>query len=107
VGAGASFLVMRWDGNCYTLDEGELTTKKPPAAKHGPIPWRWISDRTKDALLTSPKVLAAFQRRAKECQGVSSGDISRACEHADQALSAAVVAEVRGGLAIPTPDYRP
>jgi hypothetical protein len=107
VGAGASFLVMRWDGNCYTLDEGELTAKKPPAAKPGPIPWRILAVPTRDALLKSSSVLAAFQRRGKECQGASSGEVSRACEQADRALSAAIVAEVRGGLAIPTPDHRP
>jgi hypothetical protein len=107
VGAGASFLVMRWDGNCYTLEEGELTTKRPPAVKYGPIPWRFYSERTKDALLKSPKVLSAFQKRGKECQGASTGEVSRACEVADTALSGAVVGEVRGGLELPTPDHRP
>jgi hypothetical protein len=107
VGSGASFLVMRWDGNCYTLDEGELTPRHPPTTKNGPVPWRYYSDRTKEALLKSAKVASALERRGKECKGATSGDVSRGCEQADAALSAAVVAEVRGGLPIPNPDRRP
>ena len=104
---GAGYLVMRWDGNCYTLEDAELTAKKPAMARYAPIPWRLFSDRTRSALLGSPKVLAAYQRRGKECKGAISGEVSRACESADAALSAAVVAEIRGGLAIPPPEHLP
>jgi hypothetical protein len=104
---GAGYLVMRWDGNCYTLEDGELTTKKPSAPKHAPIPWRLYSERTKTALLDKPKVLAAYQKRGKECKGALSGEVSKACEQADTALSAAVVAEIRGGATIPVPDHLP
>ena len=36
---GAGYLVMRWDGNCYTLEDAELTTKKPaaPEARADPV----------------------------------------------------------------------
>lgn len=104
---GGGYLVMRWDGNCYTLEDSDLTTKRPPAPKLPPIPWRLLSDRTKDALLKSPKVLAAYQKRGKECKGAISGEVTRACEQADTALSLAIVAEIRGGLAIPTPEHLP
>jgi hypothetical protein len=104
---GAGYLVMRWDGNCYTLEDTELTTRKPPAPKHAPIPWRLYSEPTKTALLKSPKVLAAYQRRGKECKGAISGEVTRACEQADTALSAAVIAEIRGGMIIPQPEKLP
>jgi hypothetical protein len=104
---GAGYLVMRWDGNCYTLEDAELTTKKPAAPKHAPIPWRLYSEKTKAALLEKPKVLAAYQKRGKECKGVVSGEVSKACEQADTALSAAVVAEIRGGATIPVPEHLP
>ncbi len=103
-GAGAGYLVMRWDGTCFTLEDGELTSQKPPAAKHPAIPWRRLTDRTRDALLKSPKILGAFQRRGHECKGQSTGEVSKACETADTALSATVVGEVRSGLSLPTPD---
>jgi hypothetical protein len=104
---GAGYLVMRWDGNCYTVDDSELTTKKPPSPRHAPIPFRFYAERTKNALLEHPKVLTAYQRRGKECKGAVSGDVSKACEKADTALSDAIVAEIRGGATIPTPEKLP
>ena len=107
VGAGGGYLVMRWDGNCYTLDDNELGAKRPPSPRHAPIPWRFYGERTKNALLESPKVLAAYQRRGKECKGAVSGEVSRACEKADAELSDTIVAEVRGGKTVPTPEKIP
>lgn len=104
---GAGYLVMRWDGNCYTLEDGELTPKKPTAPRQAPIPWRLYAESTKTALLAAPKVLAAYQKRGKECKGAVSGEVTKACETADNGLSSAVVAEIRGGLAIPTPEHLP
>lgn len=105
--SGGSYLVLRWDGNCFTLEDGELTTKRPPSPKHGPLPFRFYSETTKHALLERPKILAAYQARGKECKGATSGDVSKSCERADAALSAVIVSEVRGGLAIPMPDVLP
>lgn len=104
---GASFLVMRWDGNCYTLDEGELSAKAPRSPRHASLPFRFFSEQTKNALLARPKILAAYQARGKECKGAMSGDVSKACERADAALSAAIVTEIRAGLTIPTPETIP
>lgn len=107
VGAGGGYVVMRWDGNCYTLDDGEVVTKKPPSPRHAPLQWHLYDSGTKDALLKSPKVLAAFQRRGKECKGAMSGDVTKACEQADNALADAVVDEIRRGTSIPTPAKLP
>jgi hypothetical protein len=104
---GGGYLVMRWDGNCYTLEDSDLTAKKPPSPKVPPIPWRLLGDHTKDALLKSPKILAAYQKRGKECKGAVSGEVTRACEQADTALSNAIVAEIRGGLTLPAPEHLP
>lgn len=107
VGAGGGYLVMRWDGNCYTVEEGEVTTKRPSAPRHAPLPFRFYSERTKDALLESPKVLEAYKRRGRECKGAMSGEVTRACEEADRALSLAIVSEVRAGRTVPTPEKLP
>jgi hypothetical protein len=104
---GGGWLVMRWDGNCYTVEEGEVTTKKPSSPKHAPIPFRFYGERTKDALLASEKVLAAYKRRGKECKGAVSGEVSKACEQADVALSSAIVSEVRAGKSVPAPEKVP
>ena len=107
VGSGGGFLVMRWDGNCYTLEDSELTARRPPAVKHAPIAWRYLGERTREALLQSAKVAAAYQRRGKECKGAVSGEVTKACEQADVALSASIVSEVRAGLSVPTPARLP
>jgi hypothetical protein len=107
VGAGGGWLVMRWDGNCYTVEDNEVSQKRPPSPKHAPMPFRFYGDRTKNALLESEKVLAAFKRRGKECKGATSGDVTKACEQADAALSLAIVTEVRGGKTIPLPEKLP
>ena len=107
VGAGGGWLVMRWDGNCYTVEDNEVSTKKPPSPKHASIPFRFYGERTKTSLLESEKVLAAYKRRGKECKGATSGEVTKACEQADVALSAAIVGEIRGGKTIPLPEKLP
>jgi len=99
--------VMRWDGNCYTLDEGEVTTRRPPTPKGAPIVWRFLQPATQEALSQTPQVSAASIKRSKECKGATSGDVSLACQKADEALSAAVVTAVRDGATIPTPARAP
>ena len=90
---GAGYLVMRWDGNCYTLEDGELTPKKPTAPRQAPIPWRLYAESTKTALLAAPKVLAAYQKRGKECKGAVSGEVTL---HSDEAYIQ-VSCDCRGG----------
>jgi hypothetical protein len=104
---GAGWLVLRWDGNCYSLEEGELTEKRPPQPKGAPLPFRLYEAATRDALLKNAKILAAYKKRGKECKGAISGDVSRACEQADTALSVQIVTEVRGGLTVPVPAKLP
>lgn len=106
-GGGAGYLVMRWDGTCFTLEDGEITTRHPPVAKASPINWKYLSDRTKDALLSNDKIKKAYDTRGKECKGATSGDVSKACEVADTALSQIIISEIRGGLTVPTPERIP
>lgn len=106
VGQGASFDVLRWDGSCASLAQEELTEKRPPKAKAGPVSWRDLGQKTRDALLADPKLSAAFEKRRKECKGVTTGDVSAACVKADAALAAGIVDAVRGGLAAPAPELR-
>jgi hypothetical protein len=103
VGQGASFDVLRWDGSCVSLGEGELTLKKPPKPRASPVAWKELSGPTRDALAADSKVGEAYDRRRKECKGVTSGDVSAACVKADSALSDAILEFLRGGGQIPTP----
>jgi hypothetical protein len=103
VGASGGYQVMRWDGNCYSLDEGEVTRRRPPQAKHPSIPWKYLGEATRDALMSDPSVKAAYAKRSKECKGVTLGDVSLACEHADTAFSDAIVGAIKSGVALPAP----
>jgi hypothetical protein len=107
VSGTGGYQVMRWDGNCYTLAEDEVTTHKPPVAKWAPVVWRFLAPATKDALLDNAQVKAAYDKRGKECKGAVSGDVTSACEKADADLSAAVVSAVRSGVVVPTPPRIP
>ena len=106
-GAGGSYDVLRLDGNCFTLDPENLTTKRPPNPRHGPILFHRFAARTKDALLANDVVRGAYVKRMKECQGATSGEVSIACVRADDGLSAAVAAFVVSGSTVPTPERIP
>jgi hypothetical protein len=107
VGASGGYQVMRIDGNCYSLDEGEVTMHHPPRAKHPPIPWRYLTERTRNALLDNASIKGAYDKRGRECKGASVGEVSLACEQADTALSNGIVDAVKTGFVIPTPDKLP
>jgi hypothetical protein len=104
VSDSGGYQVMRWDGNCYSLDEGEVTRKRPPRTKHPGIPWRHLSDKIRALLLENASVKAAFDKRGKECKGVTVGDVSMACEQADTAFSDGIVTAIKSGLALPPPE---
>ena len=106
-GAGGSYDVLRLDGNCFTLDPENITTKRPPNPKHGPILFHRFAARTKDALLANDAVRGAYIKRMKECQGATSGEVSMACVRADDGLSAAVASFVVSGSPVPTPERIP
>lgn len=101
VGASGGYQVMRWDGNCYSLDDGEVTTHRPPRAKHPLIMWKYLTEQTRNTLLGDASVKQAYDKRGKECKGAMSGEVSLACEQADTALSNGVVDAVKNGLAVP------
>lgn len=107
VSGTGGYQVMRWDGNCYTLSDDEITMRRPPAPKHAPITWRYLEEPTKNALLDDAKLKTAYDKRNHECKGAVSGDVTLSCQRADEALSAAVIAAVHAGVVIPTPQHIP
>ncbi|MDF2694865.1 MAG: hypothetical protein K0S65_3248, partial [Labilithrix sp.] len=106
-GAMASYDVLRWDGTCVSVMEGELTTRRPPAPKPAPVSWSRLEETTRRALLASPKVKATHDSLDKACGSVASAVEKRSCEKADKTFAAAVVDFVRAGGALPVPARRP
>lgn len=106
-GAMASYDVLRWDGTCVSVMEGELTTRRPPAPKPAAVPWSRLEETTRRALLASPKVKATRDNLDRSCSSVTSAAEKKTCEKADKAFVAAVADFVRAGGALPAPARRP
>lgn len=108
-GAQASFDVLRWDGSCVSIMEGELTTRTPPKPKPAAVPWSRLEETTRRALLHSPKVKSTHDSLDKACTPSAGVPVSKkSCDKADKAFTAAVVDYVRSGNAsLPTPARRP
>jgi hypothetical protein len=93
--------VLRWDGTCANLADGELALRAPIPAKHGPIEWRDIDANIQEALLKNEAIREARKAQRQFCHGVSLGTRSPECEQADARLVDRIVLELRGGLALP------
>jgi hypothetical protein len=107
-GAQSSYDVLRWDGTCVSVMEGEITTRRPPAPKPAEVPFNRLEELTRRALLASPKVKAAHDALGKACSTVSCAAEKKACDKADKAFSLAIVDAIRAGsTSLPAPNRRP
>ena len=106
-GAGGGFEVLRWDGNCVTLHDGEMTTNAPAKPRNARLLWNTIEMDMRDALLADEKVSEVYSRHRKECKGVTMGDVSKKCETADRDLNAAITRYVREGGKLAEPVKKP
>jgi hypothetical protein len=102
-GAMASYDVLRFDGSCVSVLEGELTTARPPTPKPAFVPWTRLEEATRHALLASPKVKASEAAFEKACNMAD----KKSCEKAERAFTQAVLEHVRSGAALPEPSRRP
>ncbi len=110
IGNGSgTYDVLRWDGTCSRGVESEgLGRTRPPQPRSARVQWHRIGSATQDALIAgSDSVKKAHAKRGKECQGATSGDVSKSCEASDQALSDAVVDYVRTRGGLPDPPVLP
>ncbi len=108
-GAQNSYDVLRWDGTCVSIMDGELTTKRPPAPKPAELAFNRLEEPTRHALLEAPKVKATHAALGRACviSATATSANKKACEKADKAFSQAIVDTVRSGAALPAPSRRP
>jgi len=99
--------VLRWDGTCATLSDGELALRPPRSPRHGPIDWRYIDTNIQKALLENAELGEARREQRKHCHGVSVGRVSAACAKADARFYERLAATVRGGIELPEPERLP
>ncbi len=102
-GSMASYDVVRLDGTCVSVMEGELTTRRPPAPKPAMVPWSRLEEPTRHALLASAKVKSMHDAFEKAC---NTGD-KKACDKAERTFSQAILEHVRSGAVLPEPARRP
>jgi hypothetical protein len=110
VGSGnGTYDLLRWDGTCSRGVEAEVIGRtRPPRPRSAHVKWHRIGSDLQDALIASCEpVKKAHAKRGKECQGAMSGEVSRACEAADQGLVDAVVDCVRTRGGVPAPSALP
>jgi hypothetical protein len=98
--------LLRWNGSCVTLQDGEYSTKAPRRREHARVEWRWLGDAVRSALTSNGPVKEAYVARRKECKGVTFGSVSKKCVEREDSLVAAIVNYVRAGGELPEPNER-
>jgi len=106
VGDTAGYDLLRWNGSCVTMHDGEYSTKAPRRREHARVEWRWLGDEVRTALQSDYNVKEAFVARRKECKGATIGQVTKKCVQRDQSLVSAIVDYVRAGGELPAPTER-
>ncbi len=106
-GAGTSYDVLRWDGSCVTLQDGELTFQVPPKVTSARVVPKRLEVHVRDALKDTPELEKLFRAHRKECKGVTLGDVSKECVKVDGQLSLAIAGYVRDHGGLPEPHKLP
>lgn len=99
--------VLRWDGTCATLADGELARYAPITPRHAPFAWQYIDTNIQQALLENQGIDLARKTQRKHCQGAALGRRSAPCIEADAKLNERIVIAVRTGMTLPAPDRIP
>lgn len=103
IGFTAGYDMLRWNGSCVTLHDGEFSRKPPRRRLHAHVDWRSLGDRVQATLREDDLISRAYIARRKECRGITVGNVTRKCVEQDKSLIKAVVDYVRAGGELPEP----
>jgi hypothetical protein len=103
IGDTAGYDLLRWNGSCVTMHDGEYSEQAPRRREHARVEWRWLGDPIRSALTSDGTVKDAYVARRKECKGVTFGSVSKKCVEREDSLVAAIVDYVRSGGQLPEP----
>lgn len=99
--------ILRWDGSCATLEEGEFVEKIPKQQLRYVAPiWKRLGDTYRAAFLENETVAAAEATRKTECKGVGLGR-PPSCYKSIEDLNRIVAEVVHEGFALPLPEVLP
>jgi hypothetical protein len=105
-GAGASYDVLRWDGDCATLHEGELSFRRPSKVAYPRLIFRRFEPEVKKALKSGP-LRPTYLKHRRACKGVTVGNVSKACAKLDKKFSRALAVHVSTVGDVPVPKRLP
>jgi len=99
--------VLRWDGSCATLQEGEFVEAVPKQQLRYVAPtWQRLGDKYRAALMESSAVAEAEGTRKADCKGLGLGRPPK-CHKAMEDLNRVVAEVVHDGFELPLPESIP
>jgi hypothetical protein len=108
VGDNAGYDVLRWNGACATIHDGDFSREPPrQGIVYSKIEWRRLSLDVRKALEAQPDIAAAQSTRRKACKGMGYGDVGKDCEVDDRKFMDAIIAYVSDGGEVPAPSRVP
>jgi hypothetical protein len=107
IGDQSGYDVLRWNGACATIHDGDFSTAPPREVRHSRVEWRKLSVDMRNALEAEPEIQATYEERRRHCRGASLGQVTADCEKFDKRLVEEVVRHVRTGAALPGPVKAP
>jgi hypothetical protein len=105
VGDTAGYDLLRWNGSCVTLHDGEYSQRPPRRRQNARVEWRSLGPDFREALRSHDDLIGqAFLAQRRECQGATLGTVTKKCVERENSLVMAIVAYVRSGGELPAPD---
>ncbi len=99
--------VLRWDGSCASLQEGEFVERMPAQQLRYVAPtWQRLGDKYRAALMQSSAVAEAEETRKADCKGLGLGRPPK-CHKAIEDLNRVVAEVVHDGFELPLPESIP
>ena len=99
--------VLRWNGACATVHDGEFQIRPLSDVGHARLEWREIGLPIRQALEADEGVSATYEERRRQCKGISLGRVTADCEDYTKKLVDEVVRYVRDGGRLPKPAKQP
>lgn len=103
----AGYDVLRWNGACATIHDGDFAEERPSHIVQSKVEWRRLGVPLRQHLEQQPAISAAYEARRKSCHGFSMGRVSGDCESNDKLLMQEVVRYIQTGPSLPEASRMP
>jgi hypothetical protein len=103
----AGWDVLRWNGACATIHDGEFSEDPPNELGHARVEWKSLGLDIRNAFEAKPDFEALYEERRKSCKGITIGRVSAECEENDKRMADEIVRLVRAGAQLPQPSKIP